>query len=94
MGLFEFGKRYTREDLDIEVEKLRDLYQQAMGAQKSNKSQYQLKKELSEQLHKLLVVCRKGGFNGMETVEWPCSGCYTSLRNVTPPVQVQIDSMC
>lgn len=88
MSFFSFGKSYTKDDLDREIAKLRSLYVQAMG----NKSP-QLKRELESQLHEVLEVCRKGGFSGMETVEWPTPGSYTSLRNVTPPVQVMIEMM-
>lgn len=88
MGFFGFGKSYSKDDLDREVAKLRTLYTQAMG-----NSNPQLKRELATQLHEVLEVCRKGGFTGMETVEWPTPGSYTSLRNVTPPVQVLIELM-
>lgn len=88
MGFFGFGKSYSKDDLDREVAKLRDLYNQAMG-----NSNPQLKRELATQLHEVLEVCRKGGFTGMETVEWPTPGSYTSLRNITPPVQVLIELM-
>ena len=88
MGLFGFMKSYSEEDLDKEVAKLRTLYNQAI----SNPSP-QLKKELAMQLHEVLEVCRKGDFKGWETVEWPTSGSFTSLRNVTPPVQVLLEFM-
>ena len=88
MGFFGFGKSYSKDDLDREIAKLRTLYVQAMG----NHSP-QIKRELASQLNTVLEVCRKGGFSGMETVEWPTPGNYTSLRNVTPPVQVMLDMM-
>lgn len=88
MGFFGFGKSYTKSDLDREIAKMRTLYVQAMG----NHSP-QLKRELASQLDTVLEVCRKGGFSGMESVEWPTQGCYTSLRNVTPPVQMLIELM-
>lgn len=88
MGFFGFGKSYSKDDLDREIGKLRTLYVQAMG----NRSP-QLKRELASQLHTVLEVCKKGGFSGMETVEWPSQGCYTSLRDVTPAVQVFIEIM-
>lgn len=88
MGIFRFGKSYTKNDLDREIAKLRELYVRAMG-----NSNAQTKKELAMQLHKVLEVCKKGGFNGSETVEWPTPGSYTSLRNVTPSVQVMIEMM-
>ncbi len=88
MGFFGFGKSYTREDLNREIAKLRNLYIQSIG----NKSP-QMKRELTSQLNEVLKVCRKGGFYGMEMVEWPTPGSYTSLRNVTPVVQVAIELM-
>ena len=88
MGIFGFGKSYSKEDLDKEIAKLRTLYNHAM-----TQSSPQLKRELTMQLHNVLEVCRKGVFSGGETVEWPSSGCFTSLRNVTPPVQVLIELM-
>lgn len=97
MRLFGFGKSYSRDDLQKEVKKLQDLYRQAIGIDSTNKSRAELRRELSTQLHALLEVCEKGGFNGMESVEWcpssPSHGCYTSLRNVIPPVQVLIEMM-
>lgn len=91
MGFFGFGRSCSKDDLDREIAKLRNLYQQAMGS--SNRPRSELKRELATQLHEVLEVFRKGNFNGMETVEWPSSGCYTSLRNVTPPVQILIEMM-
>lgn len=88
MGFFGFGKSYTREDLNREIAKLRNLYIQSIR----NKSP-QMKRELTSQLHEVLEVCRKGGFTGMEMVEWPTQGNYISLRNVTPAVQVAIEMM-
>lgn len=88
MSFFGFGKSYTKDDLDREIAKLRTLYVQAM-----TNPNPQLKRELAAQLHEVLEICRKGGFSGMETVEWPSAGCYTSLRNVTPPVQVLVEMM-
>ncbi len=88
MGLFGFGKSYTKQDLDNEIAKLRTLYNQAMGQPSS-----QLKRELAMQLHVVLEVCRKGGFSGGETVEWPMPGCFMPLASVTPPVQVLIELM-
>lgn len=97
MGFFGFGKSYSREDLQREVTKLQHLYRQAIGADPTIMSRSELKGALSAQLHVLLEVCRKGGFSGMESVEWcpsaPSHGCYTSLRNVTPQVQVFIEIM-
>ena len=88
MGIFGFGKSYSKEDLDKEIAKLRTLYNQAMG-----KPSPQLKKELAMQLNQVLEVCKKGGFSGGETVEWPISGSYMPLCNVTPPVQILIELM-
>lgn len=88
MGIFGFGKSYTKKDLDREVAKLRTLYHQAMG-----QSSPQLKKELAMQLHEVLEVCKKGGFSGGETVEWPMPGSFMPLASVTPPVQVLIEIM-
>lgn len=88
MGFFGFGKSYSKDDLDREVEKLRTLFDKAMW-----NSSPQMKRELAAQLHEVLEVCRKGGFKEWETVEWPSPGCYTSLSNVTPVVQVLIESM-
>lgn len=97
MGIFGFGKTITQDDLQMEVTKLQNLYRQAIGADSTNKSRSELKRELAVQFHKLLEVCREGNFSGMETVEWcptgPSSGCYTSLRNVTPSIQVLIEMM-
>jgi hypothetical protein len=86
MGFFGFGKSYTRDDLDREIAILRDLYVQSMG----NKS-LELKRKLAMQLDKVLEVCRKGGFDGSEMVEWPAPGQLTSLRNVTPEVQIVLE---
>lgn len=91
MGFFGFGRSYTKDDLDREIAKLRNLYQQAIGS--SSRPGIELKRELASQLHEVLEVCRKGNFSGMETVEWPLSGHFTSLRNVTPPVQILIEMM-
>lgn len=88
MGFFGFGKSYTREDLNREIAKLSTLYIQAMSNPNA-----QVKRELSNQLHEVLEICRKGGFDGSETVEWPSKGHLTSLRNVTPPVQVMLELM-
>lgn len=88
MVFFSFGKSYTKNDLDREIAKLRSLYVQAMDSRSS-----QLKGELSSQLQEVLKICNRGGFSGMETVEWPAPGHYTSLRNVTPAVQVMIEMM-
>lgn len=84
MSFFGFGKSYTKDDLDREIAKLRTLYVQAMGNP-------QVKQQLASQLQEVLEVCRKGRFTGGEMVEWPTPGNYTSLRNVTPPVQVMLD---
>lgn len=88
MGIFGFGKSYTKDDLNSEIAQLRTLYVEAM----SNRSP-QMKKALASQLKKVLEVCRKGNFAGWEIVEWPTPGNHTSLRNVTPTVQVMIDMM-
>lgn len=88
MGLFGFGKTYSKEDLDREIAKLRTLYVKAMSQPSP-----QLKKELAMQLNEVLKGCDKGGFKSWETVEWPIPGEFTSLRNVTPPVQVLIELM-
>ena len=85
MGLFGFGKKYTQEDLQAEINILASLYLQAIGVDSTSKSNVQLKHELATQLHHVLEICKKGNFNGMETVMW--CGSYTSLRNVTPMVQ-------
>ena len=91
MGLFGFGKKYTEEDLQREINALDTIYRQAIGVNTTIKSNSQLKQELTTQLCRVLDVCRKGNFNGMETVMW--CGSYTSLRNVTPTVQVFLDMM-
>ena len=91
MGLFGFGKRYTEEDLRIEISALENLYRQAIGCDATTKSRIQLKQELATKLYNVLDICKKGNFNGMETVMW--CGNYTSLRNVTPMVQVFIEMM-
>lgn len=88
MGFFGFGKSYTKDDLDREIAKLRVLYIKAMSGSSPN-----LKRELAVQLNEVLSICKKGNFSGMETVEWPTPGSYTSLRNVTPPVQIMIEMM-
>lgn len=86
MGLFGFGKSYSKEDLDKEIAKLRTLYIEAMTAPSPK-----LKRDLAQQIDEVMKVCEKGGFKGWETVEWPTPGTYTSLRNVTPPVQVLVE---
>ncbi len=91
MGLFGFGKKYTEEDLQDAIHSLETLYRQAIGVTPSTKLRSQLKQELAIQLHHVLDICRKGNFSGMETVLW--CGNYTSLRNVTPMVQVFIEMM-
>lgn len=91
MGLFGFGKKYTKEDLQNAINSLDALYRQAIGVDTTAKSRSQLKQELAIQLHHVLSICKKGNFSGMETVLW--CGSYTSLRNVTPMVQVFIDMM-
>lgn len=97
MGLFGFSKKYTEEDLQREINVLASLFRQASGVDSTTKSKNQLKQELTVQLHQVLDICRKGGFTGGETVEWnpglPGTGNYTSLRNVTPIVQVLIELM-
>lgn len=84
MGLFGFGKSYTREDLQKEISLLEGLYLQAMSGSHN-------KIPLLQQYNKVIEVCKKGNFNGSEMVQW--LGSYTSLRNVTPPVQVLIEIM-
>ncbi len=91
MGLFGFGKKYTEEDLQNAINSLDTLFRQAMGVDTTTKSKSQLKQELAIQLHHVLDICRKGNFSGMETVLW--CGSYTSLRDITPMVQVYIDIM-
>lgn len=97
MGLFGFGRKYTEDDLQREIHTLAALVRQATGADATNKTRTQLKQELAMQLYKVLDVCKKGNFNGMELVEWnpglPRTGNFTSLRNVTPMVQVLIEMM-
>lgn len=97
MGLFGFGKKYTEEDLQREIHVLATLFRQASSVDSTTKSKNQLKQELTVQLHKVLDIAKKGGFTGSETVEWnpglPRTGNYTSLRNVTPMVQVFIELM-
>ena len=88
MGFFGFGKSYSKEDLDREVGKLRALFLKSMGDNSP-----QIKRELAIQLQEVLEVCKKGGFNGSEMVEWPTLGTYTSLRNVIPAVQVLVELM-
>ena len=97
MKLFGFSKNNTEEDLQREIHALAALFRQANGVDSTTKSKNQLKQELSVQLHQVLDICKEGGFNGSETVEWnpglPRTGNYTSLRNVTPMVQVFIELM-
>lgn len=97
MGLFGFGKKYTEEDLQREIHILAALFRQANGVDSTTKSKNQLKQELTVQLHKILDIAKKGDFTRSETVEWnpglPRTGNYTSLRNVTPMVQVFIELM-
>lgn len=97
MGLFSFGKKYTEEDLQEEINTLASLYRQAVGYEVSNQSRIQLKRELAKQLDIVLDICKKGDFCGWETVEWnpgpSRSGNYTTLRNVTPTVQVLLEMM-
>ena len=91
MGFFGFGKKYTEEELQREISVLETLYRQAIGVNYTTKSRIQLKQELATQLYNVLDICKKGHFNGMESVLW--CGNYTSLRNVTPMVQVFIEMM-
>jgi hypothetical protein len=91
MSFFGFGKSFTKDDLNREVAKLRDLYLQTMGP--SSMSQTELKRKLALQLQEVLEVCKKGNFSGMETVEWTPSGCYMPISNITPAVQVLIELM-
>lgn len=91
MSFFGFRKSFTKEDLDRELVKLRNLYQQAIKSPKSSRTE--LKRDLASQLHTVLEICRKGNFSGMETVEWPSSGCYMPLNSVTPAVQILIELM-
>lgn len=97
MKLFGFGKKYTEEDLQREIHALAALMRQANGVDSTTKSKNQLKQELTVQLHRVLDICKKGGFTGCEMVEWnpglPRTGHYTSLRNVTPMVQIFIELM-
>ncbi|MCI7776189.1 MAG: hypothetical protein SPF66_05490 [Bacteroidaceae bacterium] len=97
MGFFGFGEKYTKEDLQREIHTLAALYRQATGTDNTTKSRAELKQALGLQLHKVLDVCKKGGFHGGETVEWnpgiPRTGNFTSLRNVTPMVQMYIEIM-
>lgn len=86
MGLFGIGKSFSQNDLQNEITKLERLYIQAMGGGNSN-----LKRELALQLNKVLEICKKGNFSGSETLKW--CGSYTSLRNITPPVQMLIEIM-
>ncbi len=92
MGLFGFGKNYTKEDLQREINSLASLFRQATGLDASTKSRAQLKQELTKQLNTVLNICKKGNFAGWETVEWnpgpSKSGNYTTLRNVTPMVEI------
>lgn len=97
MGLFGFGKKYTKEDLQREIHELAASYRQAIGVDTTTKSRSQLKQELALQLQNVLEICRKGNFQGWETVEWnpgiPRTGNFTTLRNVTPMVQDFIEMM-
>lgn len=60
MGLFGFGKSYSKDDLQREITKLEGYYRQAMAGGS--------KRELAQQLSKVLEIYNKGGFSGMETV--------------------------
>ena len=86
MGIFGFGRSYTEEDLQNEINKLEKLHIQAM----SNRSA-SMKREFANQYDNVINICKKGNFSGMETVKW-CGG-FTSLRNVTSMVQVAIELM-
>lgn len=97
MGFFGFGRKYTKEELQREIHLLAALYRQAIGVDTTTKSRVQLKQELAIQLKNILDICKKGNFQGWETIEWnpgvPRSGNFTSLRNVTPMVEVFIELM-
>ena len=97
MGFVGLGRKYSKEELQKEIHLLASLYRQAIGVDTTTKSRVQLKQELSIQLRNVLDICRKGNFQGWETVEWnpglPRSGNFTSLRNVTPIVEIFIEMM-
>ena len=84
MGLFGFGKSYTREDLQKEISLLEEQYRQALSGNHNLIP-------LLQQYNTVIEICKKGNFNGSELVQW--FGSYTSLRNVTPLVQVLIETM-
>lgn len=86
MGLFGFGKSYSKEDLQREISKLENLYGRSISG-----GNPQLKQDLINQFNYIMEICRKGHFEAWETVMW--LGNYTSLRNVTQPVQVLIEIM-
>lgn len=91
MGLFGFGKKYTKEDLQREINVMESLYLQAIGVNMVSKSRTQVKQELAIQLHKVLEICKKGDFKGWETVRW--LDLHTPLQSVTPMVQVLVEMM-
>lgn len=91
MSFLGFGKSYTKDDLNREVAKLKDLYLQTMGP--SSMSDTELKRKLALQLYEVLEICKKGNFSGMETVEWTPSGCYKPIGNITPAVQALVELM-
>ena len=93
MGLFGFRKKYTEDDLHREVSKLRNLYLQAIGAQSTNKSRYELKRELFYQLKEVVTISDSGDICNNPTIEWPTAGCFMPLYNAVPVVQVLIETM-
>lgn len=56
MGIFGFGKTYSKQDLQKEITKLQNLYRQAIGADPTSKSRSELKRELAIQLHEVLDI--------------------------------------
>ena len=56
MGLFGFGKKYTKDDLQREIHTLAALFRQATGVDATNKTRTQLKQELAMQLYKVLEI--------------------------------------
>lgn len=84
MGIFGFGRSYSLNDLQNEITSLENFYKQAMSGHCS-------KNDLIRQFNKVINICDRGNFNGSETVKW--LGSYTSLRNVTPDVEMVIRLM-
>lgn len=87
MGIFNFGRKYSKEYLQQEISVMEELFNRAIGFPSDEK--IEIKQELLIQYKKVLDICRKGNFYGGETVKW--NGMGTSLSNVTSIVQVFLE---